>query len=477
MTHPLTSLRVAASLIALAGLFASSVSCSAKDGAAIADALADDGGASTAPAGGAAPEGSAAPMPSGTPEGETPGPAAATGLPCNVQALLQQKCGSCHGAAPAFGASAPLVTHENLVATWGNGKKVHDLVVARAKDDARPMPPVPNPRLKAPEVAILEEWVKAGAPRSDERCTDATPPQPDVKPLSCTPNLTIKASKPFVMAPGSPIDQYSCFGFTKNSAQKEHVTAFAPRIDNKKILHHILLFQTDQPVSSEPHACDANASAGWRLVAGWAPGGPNVELPPEAGFPQNQGATHWVMQLHYNNAQNTPGQTDNSGYDLCTTTQLRQHDAGILAFGTTNIDIPPRAKRTMTCNYTLGQEFQGVKFFNTSPHMHTFGRLLQTDRLPGGNGAPEKILNEANFNFENQSAYPTNNAVAPRDVIRTRCGFDNTSDARVRFGEGTGDEMCFNFVGYYPKIPDRTVFGLPVFTWITPSLQARCTVQ
>ena len=40
-----------------------------------------------------------------------------------------------------------------------------------------------------------------------------------------------------------------------------------------------------------------------------------------------------------------------------------------------------------------------------------------------------------------------------------RFDVDNPGDATVGFGEGTGDEMCFDFIGYYPNIPDRTLFG------------------
>jgi hypothetical protein len=30
--------------------------------------------------------------------------------------------------------------------------------------------------------------------------------------------------------------------------------------------------------------------------------------------------------------------------------------------------------------------------------------------------------------------------------------------------------MCFNFLSYYPAIPDETIGPLPIQTWITPSL-------
>ncbi len=399
----------------------------------------------------------------------------ATGLPCDVDAVLKSRCQTCHAAEPKYGASTSLVTFDDLQEERG-GKKLHALVKERIHDDARPMPPTPNPRLTAQEAAALDAWIDGGARSSGARCTNEAP-EDEVKPLSCKPDTVLKASKPFTMQQGGALDQYVCFGVDIDVTKKRHVTALAPKVDNKKILHHILLFQAPSSESSEPFPCDAFGSAAWKLVAGWAPGGNNLELPPEAGFPQEPGTTHWVLQLHYNNALNLAGATDQSGYELCTTEQLRPNDAGVLAFGSTKFTIPPRASHTIRCDYALPSSFQGVKMFNASPHMHTRGVAMSTERVPGGNGAPQMVFEQKKFDFENQANFPITASVAPGDVMRTRCTWKNPGDTQIGFGEGTGDEMCFDFIGYYPNIPDKTIFGLPVFTWITPSTSAKCTVE
>jgi cytochrome c551/c552 len=401
----------------------------------------------------------------------------ATGLPCDVDAVLKTRCQTCHASEPKYGANTSLVTWDDLHKPGPGAnasKKVYELVKERIADDARPMPPSPQPRLTQEERDKIENWIAAGAKSSPDKCKNEAPTD-GVKPLSCKPDQILKATKPFTMN-GGPTDQYVCFGVDVNLTKKRHVIGLAPRVDNKQIVHHILLFKTKQSVSPEPFACDAFGSAAWTLVAGWAPGGDNLELPKEAGFPEEAGTTHWVLQIHYNNTLAKTG-TDNSGYELCTTEELRQHDASVLAFGSTNFDIPPRATHTIRCDYKLDKRFKGVKLFNASPHMHTFGQSMSTERLPGGNGTPEMIFEQKAFSFEAQANYPIDKSVSPGDVMRTRCTWKNTSDNRVRFGEGTGDEMCFNFIGYYPAIPDRTIFGLPVFTWVTPSHSASCTVE
>jgi hypothetical protein len=398
----------------------------------------------------------------------------ATGLPCDVDAVLKERCQTCHGAEPKYGANVPLVTANDLQQAGPGGKKVSDLVMARIRDDARPMPPSPQPRLTEADRSVVDAWVTGGMKPSEASCTGKAPAT-GVKPLSCKPDTVLKAAKPFTLAPNSPTDQYVCFGVDVDLKKKRHVTALAPKVDNAKIVHHILLFQTSTAERSEPFACEAFGSAAWKLVAGWAPGGDNLELPKEAGFPEESGTTHWVLQVHYNNTTTKTG-TDQSGYELCTTEELRPNDAGVLAFGSVAFAIPPRSTHTIRCDYGLGPEFANVKLFNASPHMHTRGVAMSTERLVGG-GTPEPIFEQKAFSFEAQANYPISKSVKPGDVLRTRCTWKNPGDKTIGFGEGTDDEMCFDFLGYYPKIPDRTLFGVPLFTWVTPSALASCTTE
>ncbi|MBX3226864.1 MAG: peptidylglycine alpha-amidating monooxygenase [Labilithrix sp.] len=418
------------------------------------------------------PDGGAEPIGT-TPDGE-PIVTTKTGLPCDVDAVLKP-CQTCHGAQPAYGAGVPLVTWDDLQRPGpGGAGKVLDLVGQRIADDARPMPPSPNPRLTAEARATYDGWVKAGAPASDATCTGKAP-EAGVKALSCTPDTVLTAKKDFVMEPGSALDQYVCFGVDVNLAKKRHITALAPKVDNAKIVHHILLFQSNTAVSGDPFPCEAFGSAAWKLVAGWAPGGDNLELPKEAGFPEEAGATHWVIQMHYNNATAKTG-TDRSGYELCTTEDLRPNDAGVMALGSISFAIPPRSETTIRCDYAVDHRLNGATFFNASPHMHTRGASMTTERLPNlGRGTPEPVFEQKAFSFEAQANFPIDKKVQLGDVLRTRCGWKNPSDLTLGFGEGTNDEMCFNFIGYYPAVKELSI-GVP-FTWVTPATLSLCTPE
>lgn len=397
-----------------------------------------------------------------------------TGLPCDVDDVLKKRCQTCHAPNAGFGTSTSLVTWDDLQKVHPSGKRVFELVKDRIHNQARPMPPSPRPMLEAGELAVLDSWLDKGAASSDATCTNEVPPDA-VKPLSCKADTVLKARKPFNLQ-GGDVDQYVCFGVDVSLEKKRHVVGFAPKVDNKQIVHHILLFQTNAAESPEPFPCEAFGSASWKLVAGWAPGGNNLELPKEAGFPQEKGTTHWVLQIHYNTTVAKTGM-DQSGYELCTTEDLRPNDAGVLAFGAASFSIPPRSTHTIRCDYRLGSEFANRTLFNASPHMHTRGVSMSTERLAGGNGAPEMVFEQKNFSFEAQANYPIAKTVTTGDVLRTRCTWKNPGDTSIGFGEGTNDEMCFDFLGYYPAIPDRVILGVPLFTWITPSLNASCTKE
>lgn len=413
----------------------------------------------------------ASPTPGASPDGGTGGTGAASNLPCDVDAVLAQSCRKCHAATPQFGAPMPLTTHAELTAPAKSDptKKVYELVGTRIHDDAAPMPQPPNPRLSAANMATLDAWIAKGAPAGTEACGGTTPPAPPVTPLSCTPDQKIRPTSKFTMGKDDT-DSYVCYGFDTTSPVKRHVIAGAAKIDNPKIVHHVLLYQADASVSGTPTKCGAGGNVGWRLVTGWAPGGKNFELPPEAGFAEEAGTTHWAIQVHYNNAQGLEGEQDETGFDLCSTDQLRANDADILATGTTEISIPPRATRTTTCEFNVPQSFGSIKVISSWPHMHKLGRAEYAKRIRGG--AEVMLLDAPTYDFSTGgSAGPVDVDLMGGDTVRTMCKWQNASGDTVKFGEGTADEMCFAFLTYYPKITS----GL--FHWALPSVPqvSKCT--
>lgn len=395
---------------------------------------------------------------------------AASGLPCAVDEALAKNCRSCHGAVPQFGAPMSLVTYADLTAPAKSNpdKRVFEIAYNRTHSTANPMPPPPNARLGQSEQGALDAWIQSGAKNASEVCNTSTPPPSTgiSKGLSCTPDQKIRPPTKFVMDKNKS-DEIVCYGFEVTNAQKRHVIGLGPHLDNTRIVHHMILFESTVAASPTPAPCGGGSAANWRFIGGWAPGGGAYDLPPEAGFPQ-EGTTHYVMQVHYNNQAGLENQSDESGFDLCTTTELRANDADVMASGTLSINLPPRTSTNTTCNFTWPTS--KIHVFGASPHMHRLGQSLSITKVKGG--VASSILDRPNFSFDiGGGSDPVDMDLEKGDVIRTSCGWKNTSDAKVGFGEATSDEMCFGFMMYYPRITS-SLWKFPV-----PAALGTCSSQ
>jgi Copper type II ascorbate-dependent monooxygenase, C-terminal domain len=229
------------------------------------------------------------------------------------------------------------------------------------------------------------------------------------------------------------------------------------------------------PFSREPVRCNKTPSIDWKLVAGWAPGVGNVELPKEAGFVEEEGDTHWLVQVHYNNAAGgADADTDDSGMDLCSTDKLRTYDADTIAAGSTAFTIPPRSTYDLTCLYTWGSGFLGkglpetpnIHVFNVQGHMHGLGKAIEVHKIPYGRSKRETIFMNDAYDFNTQEIRDVDVDITQDDILQTRCTWKNTTDAPVRWGEGTNEEMCFAFLSYYPRIVDPEY---DLWKWVAPA--------
>lgn len=436
--------------------------------AAGAFALAVACGGTTTEAGGSSSGGSSSSSSSSSGSSGDPTPVK-TDLPCAVQTVLEKNCQSCHASSPKFGAPIPLVTRADLLAPAPSdaSKRVIDRVLERVASDAKPMPPPPAERLAQADRDVLSAWVTAGTPANAEGCTTTTKPPVDPG-VDCTPDLPVKPGAAWEM-PTQAGDEYVCYGVEITRPTPTHVVGFAPRIDNSTIVHHIVLFESTSAYPSTPQKCDSGASLSWRMIMAWAPGGKGLSMPKEAGFPlKTSGATHYVVQMHYSNPQGLPGQKDTSGFDLCTSAP-RPQEADVLAFGTTNISIPPNSVNfARTCSIKVPSQLAGLNLIAAMPHMHKLGSAMTTKLQPAGGGAEIDLGTQAAYSFDTQAWLPVAAKTQTGDTIRTTCTWTNPTSGTVKYGEKTDDEMCYSFTVYYPKVKS------PIWSWATPAYTSNC---
>lgn len=117
-------------------------------------------------------EGGAVLPPSG-PQGPA-GTGLATGLPCDVQAVLENRCLACHSGMMA--AAPPLLNYDDLMAKSkiDPTKTLAQLSLDRMKSTTSPMPPPPAVAPDPDEIKTFEDWVNAGTPKGAV-CTDPPP--------------------------------------------------------------------------------------------------------------------------------------------------------------------------------------------------------------------------------------------------------------------------------------------------------------
>jgi cytochrome c551/c552 len=400
----------------------------------------DVGGGGSSPAGGNPATAAGAPSTGGT-RPTTDGDA----LPCDIAALVSKSCGTCHGASPQFGASFSLSRVSDFKSSpKGSTKTFGQRVLSRIVDDQRPMPPPPNARLSDADVAKLKTWIEGGY--AGDAC-DSEPPsgggggggsgpteQPsDVKCYDITARASAGGDKYSV--PTTP-DLYQCFNWAAPWGNKKvQVVSASPIIDNSKVLHHWILYNGAEAVTDGTNGSCVGAHPTSAFITGWAPGGEPMELPPDVGLRTEGGG--FTLELHYNNKDGA-GQLDASGARVCVTEKMRPNEAAVHWLGTQSLN---KTTATGTCTPVATAP---VTILSMSPHMHLQGRHMSTAVNRKGGG--REMLLDKPFDFQTQISYPVRATINPGDTLTTTC----TYAMPTPFGQGTNQEMCYNFVMAYP---------------------------
>lgn len=387
-------------------------------------------------------------------------------LPCDVDDVLARNCRHCHSAPPKFGAPMALGNAADVAAPSRTdpSRPVSARIAERIHDPLAPMPQ--GAKMSGADLAVLDAWIARGAPAasaSTPSCADGgagedggAPSGPDLLPCPPEQRTTFlahgaTATEPFAVAADAG-NLYECFTWKAPWTTTTQATAFAPIIGDSRVVHHWILFETSTPqIEGGVGACKMPFDA--KFLQGWAPGGTNRVLPEDVGLGLPGADRYLILQVHYWNVAGYTDIRDRSGVSMCTATgpNLRPKTAVVSTLGTANIDIPPRASRTVATGRCTPQVTEPIHVLAAAPHMHKRGRALRTEILRGGSESTiETLVDEQSFDFQSQRAYASSTVIQPGDVLRTTCTYENASDSHVTFGEKTEDEMCFDFLTVWP---------------------------
>jgi hypothetical protein len=269
---------------------------------------------------------------------------------------------------------------------------------------------------------------------------------------------------PFQVPPDA-LDLYQCFVYDEAYDVPTQALAIYPRIDNKSVVHHWLLYVTSEVDLSKITTQCGSFAPNSMLLAGGGPGGGDWYMPKNVGLDLGKGK--FILEVHYNNI-GANAALDRSGARICTTRDLRPETAIISWLGNQLFTIPARATGYQVAGRCKPTITKPIHVLRSWPHMHLLGTRM-TMRLDRADGSNATVF-DVPFSFQAQKNVDASVVLQPGDSLLTTCYFDNPNDYTVGIGERASDEMCNNFVVAYPagalttdwfSVVNNACLGLP----------------
>ncbi|MEW5853566.1 MAG: monooxygenase [Myxococcota bacterium] len=409
---------------------------------------------------------------SAAPEATTPEPTVT--YHHHVRPILESRCVGCHTAGGI--GPFPLTTFEE---TW----HVRDLILHSVV--RRTMPPWPpaqgctdylgDPSLSDGQIATIQRWVDGGGPAGTEVTTLSHATEP---PRLSRVDLTLRM--PVDYLPQQSPDDYRCFILDWPEDEVSYVSGFRAHPGNASVVHHVIAYSIPPQLVDDVLALDdADTAPGYECFGGpgvmprsvgarpgwlgaWAPGGQGSDYPAGTGVrvaPDSKVA----LQIHYNVSSGDG--LDRTEVEFKLDSHV-EREALVLPFANPDwfrgvgMDIPAGGVDVM---HTFAFDVTGfmsmlseghipdgpVRVYSAALHMHMLGRSGWIGIQRAG-GEYECMLDipRWDFHWQNSYGFVEPKTVHPGDLVNIECHWDNNApDADdVRWGEGTGEEMCLGIL-------------------------------
>lgn len=367
----------------------------------------------------------------------------------DVNALVQQRCASCH----VPGGIAPF-----SLKTYADAKPMASAMASAVA--ARRMPPwmpaedcggpfIGERRLSQAEIDTIRAWSTDGAPEGNPADARAVPDAG----LTGLPRVDAELPMPEAYTPSATLDDdYRCFLVDPQLTAARSITGYDILPGVGAEVHHVIIYIVNKAQAVAKDA--AEAGPGWQCFGGsgiadtggaigaWAPGVSAVVYPGGTGIPlpADKGL---AMQIHYNTQ---------AGVRVPDTTRLKLMyatgavtPAYLIPLAASGFEVPP-----MTQNYSFTKPFPNsinllpnIKLWGFLPHMHTKGVRISL-RGPSN----ECLIDIPRWDFHWQGQYFRSSpfTLARGDAVNLSCTWNNPTTSPLRWGEGTDDEMCFAYV-------------------------------
>jgi hypothetical protein len=236
--------------------------------------------------------------------------------------------------------------------------------------------------------------------------------------------------------PDGTMDRYQNTTFANVVTSDKFVRRFDFTIDKSRVVHHITLHY---------------ATGGSTYLYTWAPGTGAVQFP-EGGLRIRPTDT-FRLQIHYNNVSGEGDVEDSSGVVLYVDEPVGTEYI-MLDPSTFSINVPAGTRGEASVDCVASSDFT---ILAGMPHMHEIGDAY-THTLERMDGTTESIIDLSGWSFDLQFFYEYNVEVKAGDTLKLTCKYVNDQDFDVRAGQGTTDEMCFNFMYVTPATASLDCF-------------------
>ncbi len=315
-------------------------------------------------------------------------------------------------------------------------------------------------RLDDREIATLAEWAARGAPAGMPATRRTVPAETDPTIGGWRlgkPDREYEMPEPYAV-PAEGRDFYRVFVIPGGIDEDTWVKGIEFHPGNRAIVHHVSAFidlsgAARRLDAAEPGAGYTNPTPGngpgfstaFGVLGGWTPGHTPRLLPPGVGLLLPKGADI-VLEVHYH--LSGKAETDRTRFGIYTAREPIDRRFLLGDVNNSRFTVPARAKDFAVQAETILSA--DLTLLSVTPHMHKQGtRMRVTAELPSGE--LRRIVEVRDWDFNWQPSYRFKEPLRlPKGTrVQVIASYDNPEDRPIRWGEGTDDEMCTVFFGYY----------------------------
>ncbi len=385
-----------------------------------------------------------------------PAPAiTAVSYAANVRTILQTHCVQCHR--PGEVAPFSLIGYENAHKWAPNIAQVVS---------ARQMPPWKavhgygefafDNSLNETEIATLEHWNDAGAPKGNLGHEDLSVPKLPEWRLG-KPDLIIGAERPYRLA-ADGTDVYRNFVIHTHFDKPMYINGFDVKPGNRKVVHHLIIYSDISGQSDKLAAKENDGQEGFQVsgggpgffpdatLGGWVPGFSPRHTPDNIAFLLKPGA-NIVVQVHYH--KDGKPEEDLTRVALYFAKKPPEKVMNITWLVNPGIDIP--AGDSNHVEHLTWHARRNVMVYAITPHMHLTGKTMKaTVVFPDGTTKPLIYVKDWDFNWQLNYALKVPMLVPKGSTIEVEATYDNSETnprnpnsppKEITWGEQTTDEM------------------------------------